>query len=186
MARIKLFIPLFIFLVLASLLYWGLGRDPNAMPSALVGRSVPSFKLPALADETRMLDESLFKGQVSLLNVWATWCPSCRVEHPFLMELAKRGVAIIGLDYKDDRGKALSWLDRLGDPYREVIFDDQGSLGLDLGVFGAPETYLIDGEGRIHFKRVGVVDEQVWEQELAPRYWALLAGETPPAATGPR
>jgi len=185
LARIKLFIPLFIFLVLASLLYWGLGRDPSAMPSALVGRSVPPFKLPALADDTRILDESLFRGQVSLLNVWATWCPSCRVEHPFLLELARQGVTIIGLDYKDERDKALTWLSNLGDPYQQVIFDARGSLGLDLGVFGAPETYLIDDEGRIRFKRVGVVDEQVWERELAPRYRALLAGETPPIESGP-
>ncbi|HAD09848.1 MAG TPA: DsbE family thiol:disulfide interchange protein [Porticoccaceae bacterium] len=181
MARIKLFIPLFIFLVLAVLLYWGLGRDPSAMPSALVGKSVPAFKLPALADETSMLDASLFQGQVSLLNVWATWCPSCRVEHPFLMELAKQGVPIIGLDYKDERDKALAWLADYGDPYKQVIFDPQGTLGLDLGVFGAPETYLVDAEGRIHFKRVGVVDARVWEQDFAPRYQALLDGETPVA-----
>lgn len=179
MARIKLFIPLFIFLVLAAMLYWGLGRDPNAMPSALVGKTVPGFQLPALTDETRVLDESLFQGQVSLLNVWATWCPSCRVEHPFLMELAKQGVAIIGLDYKDERDKALAWLVDYGDPYQQVIFDARGSLGLDLGVFGAPETYLVDRTGRIHFRRVGVLDAQVWERDIAPRYRALLAGETP-------
>lgn len=178
MARIKLFIPLLIFIVLASLLYWGLGRDPNAMPSALVGRSVPQFSLPKLdtggvgGDQT-LLDETLFSGQVSLLNVWATWCPSCRIEHPYLLELAAQGVPIIGLDYKDEDAKAQRWLWDYGDPYQQVIVDQNGSLGLDLGVFGAPETYLIDSQGIIRFKHVGVLGERVWQKQIAPLYHSL-------------
>lgn len=178
MARIKLFIPLLIFIVLASVLYWGLGRDPNAMPSALVGRSVPEFSLPQLDNDGQggdqiLLNEKLFLGQVSLLNVWATWCPSCRIEHPYLLELADQGVPIIGLDYKDEDDKARRWLRDYGDPYQQVIVDKQGTFGLDLGVFGAPETYLIDSLGMILYKHVGVVDERVWQKKIAPLYHTL-------------
>lgn len=195
LARIKLFIPLLIFIVLASVLYRGLGRDPNAMPSALVGRPVPEFSLPELGTGSDSggdgipLTEQLFRGQVSLLNVWATWCPSCRIEHPYLLELASQGVAIIGLNYKDENAKARRWLVELGDPYKHVIIDQQGSLGLDLGVFGAPETYLIDSAGMIRFKHVGVVDERVWQNHIAPLYQTLggeyqtLGGELNTGAT---
>lgn len=202
MSRIKLFIPLLIFIALASVLYWGLGRDPNAMPSALVGRPVPAFSLPELRTDSGShsesnsessaeagfetdaemkrdqspLTEQLFIGQVSLLNVWATWCPSCRIEHPYLIDLAKLGVPIIGLNYKDEDAKARRWLTELGDPYKHVIVDQRGSLGLDLGVFGAPETYLIDSTGMIRFKHVGVVNERVWQNHIAPLYQALGGG----------
>ncbi len=178
LTQIKLFIPLLIFIVLASMLYWGLGRDPNAMPSVLVDKPVPLFNLPSLdiplesaVDEPEpLVNQSVFKGQVTLLNVWATWCPSCRIEHPFLLELAERGVPIIGLDYKDENAKARLWLEEYGNPYQLVIVDQQGKLGLDLGVFGAPETYLIDSEGLIRHKHVGVVDERVWQSDFLALY----------------
>ena len=176
MAQIKLFIPLLIFIVLASVLYWGLGRDPNAMPSALLDRPVPAFNLPGIDGGERQLDQSIFRGQVSLLNVWATWCPSCRIEHPYLIALADRGVPIIGLDYKDETRKARRWLLDYGDPYQQVIVDQEGSLGLDLGVFGAPETYLIDSNGVIRFKHIGVVDDRVWQRHFAALYDALGGG----------
>ncbi len=182
--RIKLFIPLIIFIILASVLYWGLGRDPNAMPSALVGRPVPVFSLPSLNEDQALLDEKLFLGHVSLLNVWATWCPSCRIEHPYLLELAGQGVRIISLNYKDDNDKAQRWLQSLGDPYEHTIVDQQGSLGLDLGVFGAPETYLIDSAGMIRFKHVGVVDERVWQNHIAPLYHGLSGDEPNLSASG--
>jgi cytochrome c biogenesis protein CcmG/thiol:disulfide interchange protein DsbE len=180
--RIKLFIPLIIFVVLAGMLYWGLGRDPNAMPSALINRPVPAFQLPelglsqdtdttkpALTEQGELLDESLFLGQVSLLNVWATWCVSCRVEHPYLMDIAETGVRIIGLNYKDEVGAAQQWLAKYGDPYAQTISDPSGGLGLDLGVFGAPETYLVDHLGVIHYKHIGVVDDRVWRTTLQPK-----------------
>ncbi len=186
MGRIKLFIPLIIFVVLAAILYWGLGRDPNAMPSALISRPVPTFQLPALeqlestedgnlmvAEQAEILDESLFLGQVSLLNVWATWCVSCRVEHPYLMDIAETGVRIIGLNYKDEVGAAQRWLAKYGDPYAHTISDTTGGMGLDLGVFGAPETYLVDHLGVIHYKHVGVVDDRVWRTTLQPKYQQL-------------
>jgi len=190
--RVKLFLPLLIFIVLAVMLYWGLERDPNAMPSALVDRPVPAFTLPALnvdsldtenldvdnldADKG-LVDEQLFVGKVTLLNVWATWCPSCRIEHPYLAELTAQGVPIIGLNYKDDDEKARRWLLRYGNPYQLVIADHQGRLGLDLGVFGAPETYLIDSTGVIRFKHVGVLNDRVWQSKIAPLYQSLRAGE---------
>lgn len=174
MMRWQLYIPLLIFVVLASLLYWGLGRDPNAMPSALVDRPVPEFILPALdAPSQTALDASIFAGQVSLLNVWATWCYACRVEHPFLMTLAEQGVPIVGLNYKDDPEQAKHWLTEFGNPYRYNIADMAGSLGLDLGVFGAPETYLVDAQGVIRLKHVGVLDERVWQRKIAPVYQSL-------------
>ena len=186
MDRIKLFIPLIIFVVLAAMLYWGLGRDPNAMPSALISRPVPAFQLPELGQlkatedttlvvtgQSELLDESLFLGQVSLLNVWATWCVSCRIEHPYLLGIAESGVRIIGLNYKDEIGAAQQWLAKYGDPYAQTISDTTGGMGLDLGVFGAPETYLVDHLGVIHYKHIGVVDDRVWRTTLQPKYQQL-------------
>jgi cytochrome c biogenesis protein CcmG/thiol:disulfide interchange protein DsbE len=169
MARIRLFVPLIIFLVLAALLYLGLGRDPRELPSALVDRPVPVFALPAL-DDDRPLDQTLFRGSPRLLNVWATWCGACRDEHPFLVELARAGVPIVGLDYKDDPAAARRWLADMGNPYQEVIVDREGRLGLDLGVYGAPETYVIDAAGVIRYRHVGVLNAQVWRERIEPVY----------------
>lgn len=170
MERLKLFLPLLMFIVLATVLYRGLGKNPNAMPSALIGRPVPEFNLPSLRNDKSLLNQEIFKGQVTLLNVWATWCPSCRTEHPYLLNLAEQGVVIIGLDYKDETIKARHWLQQLGNPYRQVIVDREGSLGLDLGVFGAPETYLIDSAGVIRYKHVGVLDQRIWQRDFDPLY----------------
>lgn len=171
--RLKLFVPLLAFAVLAPLLYWGLGRDPSAMPTALKGKPIPAFTLPSLTTPDAELDQALFAGQVSLLNVWATWCPSCRIEHPYLMQLAEQGVPVFGLNYKDEGEPARRWLKDLGNPYREVIFDSSGRLGLDLGVFGAPETYLVDSRGIVRARHVGVLDERVWQKEFAALYQSL-------------
>lgn len=173
MARLKLFFPLLIFVVLASVLYWGLGRDPGAMPSALVDRPVPTFSLPSLENPEQILTESLFTGRVTLLNVWATWCISCRVEHPFLLRLAGEGIEIVGLNYKDDGDAARTWLADKGNPYSHNIVDAQGTLGIDLGVFGAPETYVVDRAGIIRFKFVGVIDDRIWAREIEPVYRRL-------------
>ncbi len=168
MARIKLFVPLLIFIVLAVFLLNGLERDPNAMPSALIDRPIPEFLLPVLGDENKQVDRQLFQGQPALLNVWATWCISCRVEHPFLNHLAQQGIRIIGLNYKDDVVEANKWLSDKGNPYVLSIVDSTGRMGLDLGVFGAPETYVVDSTGTIRYKHVGVVDDRVWQQHLLP------------------
>ena len=168
MGRIKLFIPLIIFAVLAVLLGRGLEIDPNHMPSALIDKPVPSFSLPTVKDPKRFINEDELKGKVSLLNVWATWCISCRMEHTFLVTLAKQGVPIYGINYKDDVAEALTWLDKLNNPYVLSVVDSDGRLGIDLGVFGAPETYVVDAEGIIRYKHVGVVDRRVWMQSIKP------------------
>jgi cytochrome c biogenesis protein CcmG/thiol:disulfide interchange protein DsbE len=167
MGRLKLFLPLVAFLVLGGLLFRGLSLDPTALPSALINEPVPPFELPALGAEALITQDDL-KGRPMLLNVWATWCYSCRVEHPYLLELARSGISIIGLNYKDDATAALKWLGNLGDPYTVTISDTEGTLGIDLGVYGAPETYVIDASGRVRYRHVGVVNQRVWEQALAP------------------
>jgi cytochrome c biogenesis protein CcmG/thiol:disulfide interchange protein DsbE len=167
LSRLKLFIPLGLFLVMSAFLLKGLSLDPQALPSALIDRPLPEFSLPVLGEE-RMVSRDGVTGESSLFNVWATWCASCRVEHPFLTRLAEQGLPIYGINYKDEDVAALGWLDELGDPYRLNIVDAEGSLGLDLGVYGAPETYVVDGNGVIRYRHVGVVNERVWQDILAP------------------
>ncbi len=167
MKRLKLFLPLGLFLVLGGFLLVGLRLDPQALPSALLDKPLPTFSLPALGQD-RVVDQVAVTGEVSLFNVWATWCASCRVEHPFLTRLAETGVPIYGINYKDEDDEALRWLDELGDPYRVSVVDAEGSLGLDLGVYGAPETYVVDAAGVIRYRHVGVVDERVWSDILEP------------------
>ena len=174
--RVKLFIPLFLFVALALFLFRGLQLDPTELPSALIDRPLPAFELPALGMD-RLLKREDVVGEVALFNVWATWCVSCRVEHPYLHMLAEQGVPIYGVNYKDDDADAMKWLAELGDPYRLNIVDAQGSLGLDLGVYGAPETYLVDAQGVIRYRHVGVVDDRVWRELLEPLYTGLKSGE---------
>ena len=168
-------LPLVLFLALAVLLASRNGEDPSYLPSARLQQPVPAFSLSSLEDPERMLDPSIFQGQVSLLNVWATWCVSCLVEHPVLLNMAADGVRIIGVNYKDDRQAAQAYLRERGSPFAETVFDERGDLGLDLGVYGAPETYLIDAQGRIRYRAVGVLDAKAWLQELKPRYDAVRA-----------
>ena len=167
MGRLRLFIPLALFVVLAGFLMRGLQLDPQALPSALIDQPLPEFSLPVLGRE-QVVDRSAVIGEVALFNVWATWCISCRVEHPYLTRLADQGVPIYGINLKDRDAEALDWLRQLGDPYRLSIVDAEGTLGLDLGVYGAPETYLVDRLGIIRYRHVGVVDERVWTQILQP------------------
>lgn len=167
MGRLKLFIPLGLFLVLGLFLMRGLQLDPKAMPSALIDKPLPEFSLPVLGRES-VATRALVTGEVALFNVWATWCVSCRVEHPYLQTLSDAGVPIYGINYKDEDVAALQWLQQLGDPYRLNIVDAEGTLGLDLGVYGAPETYVVDALGIIRYRHVGVIDERVWVQILQP------------------
>jgi len=167
MKRWYLFVPLAIFVALVILFSKGLTLNPTAMPSALIDQPLPEFSLPSLASEQRLLSRNDLIGEVSLVNVWGTWCPSCQHEHPYLMKLATQ-VPIIGINYKDNRADALQWLQKLGNPYAVNVFDKAGTLGIDLGVFGAPETYVIDQQGMVHYKHVGVVNEGVWQQRLKP------------------
>ena len=166
MPRLRLFLPLAAFILLSLLLFKGLSLDPTSLPSALVGKPLPDFELEEL-HSTEVLSRGRIVGEPMLVNIWATWCYSCRVEHPFLVELAAQGVRIIGLNYKDDRDKAIGWLEELGDPYALTLSDTEGMLGLDMGVYGAPETYVVDAEGVVQYRHVGVVDEDVWQGVLS-------------------
>jgi cytochrome c biogenesis protein CcmG/thiol:disulfide interchange protein DsbE len=177
--RLKLFLPLFLFALLAILLFRGLFLDPSEMPSALIDRPLPAFRLPALGED-RLLSRADVTGEVALLNVWATWCVSCRVEHPYLKQLADAGIPIYGLNYKDSDVAAQQWLADLGNPYLLNIADREGTLGVDLGVYGAPETYLLDGSGVVRYRHVGVVDETVWRTVLEPLYLELQRGGNSP------
>lgn len=174
MNRLKLFIPLLIFVVIAIFLWRGLSLDPSYLPSALVNKPVPSFELANLLEPEKTVSNKDLQGQPYLLNVWATWCPSCRVEHPYLNKLAEQGIRIVGVNYKDERAPAREWLDTFADPYAVNIFDEDGRFGLDLGVYGAPETFVVDAGGIIRYKHVGVVDERVWRSKMAPIYNASV------------
>jgi cytochrome c biogenesis protein CcmG/thiol:disulfide interchange protein DsbE len=175
---VKLFIPLILFAVLALFLLRGLELDPKELPSALIDRPLPQFELPSLGTQSLISRDQVI-GEVALFNIWATWCVSCRVEHPYLHQLAERGVPIYGVNYKDDDIDALRWLEELGNPYRLNIVDAEGELGLDLGVYGAPETYLVDAAGVIRYRHVGVVDERVWQGILQPLYRELSMESAP-------
>lgn len=174
MKRIALFVPLVVFAILSLFLLKGLDRDPTELPSAMVGESFPTFTLPSLSDNQQLLTERDIDSKVVLVNVWATWCFACRIEHPMLNQLAAEGVNIIGLNYKDKNDQALQWLEKKGNPYLFNIVDAQGSLGFDLGVTGAPETYLVDASGTIRYRRVGVVDQRVWDDDIKDLYQQLI------------
>ena len=177
----KLLLPLIIFLALAITLMVQLtrnaqGEDPKKLESALIGKSVPTFNLESVQDEKQFIDQNVLKtGSPRLLNVWATWCPTCYAEHEYLTLLAKQGVEIVGVDYKDERPKAMKFLMTYGNPYKAIIYDPKGSLGLDLGVYGAPETFIVDGNGIIQYRHAGDVNERVWNEVLKPIYEKLKA-----------
>ena len=169
--------PLVLFLALAALLYRGLALNPREVPSPLIGKPAPEFTLPELKDASRQLSHSDFLGKVSLLNVWATWCVSCRAEHPLLMQLARQGVTIYGLDYKDSRDDAKRWLQRFGDPYVANAFDADGRVGIDWGVYGTPETFVIDQHGIIRHKPIGPLTEEAIQSEILPLIQKLKEGK---------
>ena len=169
MNKLIRFIPLVLFILLAIVLYRGLSLNPEKLPSALIGKPIPAFTLTQLKNENRILSADQLKGDVVLINVWATWCPSCRYEHPYLLDLAKSDrIKLYGLNYKDERKLAVQWLNDLGDPYEFSIFDDLGRLGLDLGVYAAPETFVVDHHGIIRKRFAGPIDANVWQQEFEP------------------
>lgn len=177
-ARIRFLIfltPLVLFVGMGVFLFSGLFSDPTRLESALVGREVPPFELPDLYQPDRTHNESIVGGKPMLLNVWATWCPTCYAEHTFLNKLREeQGVYIIGLNYKDDsRSAAVRWLQQLGDPYQINLFDFSGLLALDLGVYGAPETFVIDSDGVIVHRHVGDLNDRVWREEVGPIYYSL-------------
>jgi cytochrome c biogenesis protein CcmG/thiol:disulfide interchange protein DsbE len=173
-----LLIPLGVFLLLVVILALGFRLDdPHLLPSVLINRPFPEFQLPELHDPERTVTVEDLKGEVALVNVWATWCANCLVEHPELMRIAhEEGVPIYGINYNDDPVKARQWLQRHGDAYRLIMVDQDGKLGIDLGIYGAPETFLIDANGVIQFKQVGIVTPELWRQTLKPLIAQLREG----------
>lgn len=167
MNRILLFIPLMIFVAMAAFLGGGIGReDKEVLPSPLIDKPFPQFILQQVEAE-KQLTQSDLQGKPMLVNVWATWCPTCKAEHEFLNTLAAEGVRIIGINYKDDDDEAKVWLRDFGNPYEFNISDPQGKLGLELGVYGAPETFFVDGDGIIRAKHVGDLNQRVWQKYKA-------------------
>ena len=161
-------IPLIIFLALILVLFTFLSGREDQLESVLVDKSFPEFSLTSLSDESSFISKKDISELPALVNVWATWCIACRVEHPFLMKLKENStIKIYGLNYKDDRVKALDLLERDGNPFEFSIYDFEGRLAIDLGVYGAPETFFIDKEGIVRERHVGVVDEKVWQEKFA-------------------
>jgi len=161
-------LPIILLLGLLVLFYAGLQRDPREVPSPLIGKPAPAFALPGLGGTPPSLTPSDLKGRPVLVNFFASWCAGCRVEHPLLMQLAQQGVEIVGIDYKDVEADATAWLARHGNPYRVVALDAQGAAGLDWGVYGVPETYVLSADGTILYKHIGPVTEAAWREKIAP------------------
>ena len=171
-------LPLVVFTAIGGFLFQGLYLKPSELPSALIGRPVPEFALPALPGRPPGLASADLKGEVSLVNVFASWCITCRHEHPILMRLAREGVVPIhGLNHKDDPDAALGWLARFGDPYTRIGADRQGRASIDWGVYGVPESFVVDAEGRIVCKQIGAIDERALSQRLMPAIEAARAGK---------
>lgn len=167
--KIKYLLPLGIFLTIAVFLAIGLNLDPREIPSPLIDKPAPHFSLPALFEPEEKVSPDDFKGQVWMFNVWATWCVSCRAEHPLLVDLAKRvNFPIVSLDYKDEPEPAKQWLQRLGNPYTVTAFDADGMVGIDWGVYGTPETYLIDKAGIIRYKYIGPLTPEILAEKILP------------------
>lgn len=176
MKKLVLFIPLVLFLAMGVFLYKGLFLNPQKLDSALEGKPISAFQLERLETPDELITNEQLKGKVALLNVWATWCPSCKYEHPFLNMLSRKNILpIYGINYRDERAPAIAELRRQGDPYTLNIFDKDGRLGLDLGVYGAPESFIVDHNGIIRFRYAGPIDQNVWSETLFPMIQQLQA-----------
>jgi cytochrome c biogenesis protein CcmG/thiol:disulfide interchange protein DsbE len=185
MIKTRFIIPLIAFAVLAGVLFVAVKRAPDRhfIASVLIGKPAPEFKLPSLTSPGANVTSKSLEGKPYLLNVWGTWCAMCRVEHPALLQIQQLGtLPIIGLNWRDDDAQAIDWLAQLGNPYSQVAVDKQGRLAIDLGVYGAPETFLIDAKGIIVHKHVGPLDMEIWKRDFEPK----LAGNAGDAAqSGP-
>lgn len=170
-------LPLVSFAVMALFFLNAIGTDPSVLPSTRIDKPFPAFALTTLEDPARTVTEKDLQGPL-LVNVWATWCPTCIVEHPMLVELSRRGIPMVGVNYKDEPAAARQYLQNHGNPFRWNIVDARGDLGLDLGVYGAPETYLIDADGKIRHRFAGAVTPDVWVKELWP-IWQSMGGFQP-------
>ncbi len=164
------FIPLLLFFLIVLFLWRGLALNPQALPAVIIGKELPIFKLPLLNNEQKFFKSTSLRGGFSLLNIWASWCAACVEEQLFLVQLSQQqAIPIYGLNYKDTRKAAVHWLEEWGNPYRLVAADKEGKVAIDLGVYGTPETFLIDEQGIIRYKHVGIMDEKIWQKEFLPR-----------------
>jgi cytochrome c biogenesis protein CcmG/thiol:disulfide interchange protein DsbE len=165
-----------VFVALVALLAIGLRLNPREVPSPLIGKPAPAFELPLLMTPDKRFSERDMLGQVWILNVWASWCPPCLVEHPVVTRIAQSGLAaVVGLNYKDAREEALPWLQRNGNPYQLIAYDAEGRIGIDYGVYGVPETYVIDRKGVIRYKHIGPLTAEVVQQKVEPLVKQLAA-----------
>jgi len=176
MRYVRYLVPLAVFLGLAAFLYKGLGMNPREIPSPLIGKPIPEFSLPRLSEPEQSITSQDLLGKVSLVNVWATWCVSCRAEHEVLVRLARsKAVDIYGLNWKDDPDAARDWLRRLGDPYVATAVDQIGRTAIDFGVYGAPETFVVDRKGRIRYKHAGPLTNDLLREKILPLVQELRA-----------
>lgn len=176
MKRLLFVLPLLLLGGLALAFGYGLTRDPSKLPSTLIDRPLPEFRLAGVTPGTPGLATADFQGRPALLNVFASWCAACRVEHPMLVQLAREGVPIYGLDWKDKPADGAAWLEAHGNPYRRVGNDESGRIGIDLGVTGAPETFVVDARGRVRYKHIGPITPEDWEGTLRPLMVRLETG----------
>lgn len=162
-------LPLLAVVVMIPILVMGLRSDPSKLPSQYIGKPAPQFDLPTLRDPASRISTANLSGQVSLVNIWATWCVGCRAEHEFLMQLYRESsIPIYAINWRDNRPEALAWLEQLGDPYVASGYDEDGRVGIDWGVYGAPETFLINAEGQVIYRYPGPLNQNVWNKEFAP------------------
>ena len=162
-------IPIVVFLLLVVVFSFGLFNDPRELPSPFLGEPAPAFEVASLTEPERIVGSADYAGKMALVNVWATWCGGCRQEHGFLMQLARSGsIPIYGINWRDDREAALGWLQQLGDPYEFSAFDADGRVGIDWGVYGAPETFLISPDGIVLHKHLGPLDARIWQEDFVP------------------
>lgn len=175
MNRIVFYIPILLGLILGSLFLYVMWTDldTETIPTPLLDKEIPAFSLPTVQSPDALITAGDLKGQPYLLNVWATWCITCKIEHPELIRMSEEGVRVIGLDYKDSREDALSWIKQYGNPYLLNIYDEEGTFGFDLGVTGAPETFFIRSDGTVAYKHIGAINRQNWEEELKGIYESL-------------
>lgn len=167
--KIRHILPLSIFILITGILWRGLSLHPNQVSSPLIGKQVPSFSLPALLTEPETVTDKELHGQIILLNVWATWCYACAVEHDFLLELSKqKKITLYGLNYKDDPNVAKKWLKMHGNPYDRIAEDTSGNSAINWGVYGTPETFIIDQNGIIRYKQIGPITPEIWERDINP------------------
>lgn len=165
--------PIVVFAIMIPMFIVGLGRNPNELPSPFLGNPAPQFVLPMLGDPDQTVSSDDYAGRIALVNVWATWCVGCRQEHDFLLKLAAENeIPIYGLNWRDRSDDAQSWLAQLGDPYIASAFDGDGRVGIDWGVYGAPETFLISADGIVLYKHISPLTQSVWDQEFVPRIGA--------------